>query len=149
MIMESILQFQEKYRFLSNFWVAPVTWEGITYPSSECAYQAAKSLDSTVRLLFTTMTPSKAKREGKKIKLREDWEEVKLQVMYEIVLAKFTQNADLKELLLDTGYAYLEEGNYHHDHIWGVCPPITGTGRNELGKILIQVRRELSLDWDW
>lgn len=145
---EHILQFSGEYRFLSNFWIAPVFWEGLLYPSSECAYQAAKSLDPAVRLLFTTMTPSQAKKAGKTVELRGDWEEVKLQVMYEIVLAKFTQNPSLKEKLLDTGTAYLEEGNYHNDRFWGVCPPVTGTGRNELGKTLIQVRRELSLDWE-
>ena len=73
--------------------------------------------------------------------MRSDWEEVKDKVMYEIVLAKFTQNPDLKEKLLATGDESLEEGNTWGDTIWGT---VDGVGENRLGKILMRVRDELN-----
>lgn len=69
-----------------------------------------------------------------------DWEEVKDKVMYEIVLAKFTQNPDLKEKLLATGDEHLEEGNTWGDTTWGT---VNGIGENRLGIILMKVRKEL------
>ena len=90
--------------------------------------------------LFSQASPSEAKAAGRKIDLRSDWEEVKDKVMYEIVLAKFTQNPDLKKKLLATGDEHLEEGNTWGDTIWGT---VDGVGENRLGKILMRVRDEL------
>lgn len=72
--------------------------------------------------------------------MRPDWEEVKYDVMYEIVKAKFIQNPDLKEKLLSTGDEYLVEGNHWGDRTWG---QVNGVGKNWLGKILMKVREEL------
>ena len=139
------------YRFLSNFHVAPVVYEGIKYPSSENAYQAAKSLDPNVRKMFVDyidpisgqrvdVTPSQSKKMGRKIECRSDWEEVKYKIMFEIVMDKFTRNPELSEMLLETGDRYLEETNHWKDTCWGVCD---GVGTNWLGKILMDVRNEL------
>ncbi len=82
--------FSGQYRFLSNFWLAPVTYEGITYPSSEHAYQAAKSLNKDIREAFSEInSPGEIKRLGQTITIRPDWEEVKINVMRDIVTAKF------------------------------------------------------------
>ena len=62
--------------------------------------------------------------------------------MEDIVRAKFTQNQELKQQLIGTGDAYLEEGNTWHDTCWGVDLK-TGEGQNHLGKILMKVRQEL------
>lgn len=141
---EPILEFQESFRFLSNFTAAELVWDNILWPHAEAAYQAAKTLDRKHRLLFAQMkNPVTAKREGRLVKLREDWEEVKCELMREIVLAKFIQNPELKAKLLATGDAHIEEGNNHNDRIWGVCPPGSGNGRNLLGLILMNVRDEL------
>lgn len=141
---EPILEFQGEYRFLSNFYTAEFVWDNILWPNSEAAYQAAKTLDRKQRLLFAQMkNPATSKREGRLIQLRPDWEEVKLQLMLEIVLAKFKQNPHLREKLLATGDAHLEEGNHHKDRIWGVCPPGSGDGQNLLGLVLMQVREHL------
>ena len=75
--------------------------------------------------------------------MRSDWEDVKFDVMYDIVKAKFTQNEDLKRKLLDTEGYYLEEGNNWGDKIWGV---VNGVGENHLGKILMRVRNELKIE---
>lgn len=138
-----ILTFFGEYRFLSNFWIAPFEWEGILWLSSEQAYQAAKVLDRAKWLEFAQMTPTQAKHAGKTVERRPDWDQVKVGIMLDIVREKFLQNPDLASKLLDTGDARLEEGNTWGDGVWGICPPGSSRGRNELGKILMQVRQEL------
>ena len=81
-------------------------------------------------------TPGDAKRLGSRAKLRPDWEEVKVQIMHNLVLQKF-QQYNLRKLLLDTGDQYIQEGNNWGDRFWGVC---NGVGENHLGKILMSVR---------
>ncbi|HEY3244631.1 MAG TPA: NADAR family protein [Phycisphaerae bacterium] len=136
-----IAEFQGPYRFLSNFWPAEVQFEGLTYPSVEHAYQAAKSLDAAERQRIAALaTPSDAKAAGRALPLRPDWEQVKFAVMEECVRYKFTQHAELRERLLATGDAELEEGNTWGDRVWGVYE---GRGENRLGKILMKVRAEL------
>ena len=132
--------FFNKYRFLSNFELADVVYDGVRYPSSENAYQAAKSLDPNVRVTFVNVTPSKSKRMGQEIVIRSDWEEVKYRIMYDIVLDKFMRNPHLSQMLVDTNDKYLEETNHWKDITWGVCD---GVGTNWLGKILMDVRNQL------
>lgn len=143
--MTKIGQFDGKYAFLSNFYTTPVVYENIPYPSSEAAFQAAKCLDPDDRRAFTTVNPGKAKRMGRQVALRPDWDEIRDQVMYDIVKDKFTRNRDLAQALLATGDAYLEEGTYWHDRYWGVCTcnRCRGQGLNKLGQILMRVRNEL------
>ena len=129
------------YRFLSNFEPCTVEYDGMTYKCSEAAYQAAKTTDASLRIAFTTMNGSKAKYAGQKLPIRADWNDVKVDVMYQIVKDKFSRNPELKEKLLSTGTLQLIEGNYWGDKFWGVC---NGEGENHLGKILMRVRRELS-----
>lgn len=137
-------KFDGEYAFLSNFYEAPVVWEGITYPSNEHAFQAAKSLNPARRLeVAAAATPGKAKRMGRTLQLRSDWEKVKYNIMLEIVLAKFHQHKDLAEALLDTDEAELIEGNWWNDTTWGVC---NGVGQNWLGKILMTVRTQLKFE---
>lgn len=132
--------FDGEYAFLSNFYECPVIYDGIKYANSEAAYHAQKTLSADEREQFTTLTPSQSKKLGRKITLRPDWEDVKTQIMYEIVLAKFTQNTDIAAKLLATGDQELIEGNHWNDTCWGVC---NGIGENRLGKILMRVREEL------
>lgn len=140
-----ILEFKDEYRFLSNFFGASFVWDGLYWHHTEGAYQAAKTLDRDTRKLFSQMrSPATAKREGKTVKLRDDWEAVKYELMLEIVLTKFVQNPDLARQLIATGDAHLEEGNNHGDNIWGVCPPGSNNGLNYLGKVLMEVRTQLA-----
>ncbi len=138
-----ITTFFGEHRFLSNFFRAEFVWDGIVWPTSEHAYQAAKTLDAKVRLeISRTPKPGDVKRLGKKVILRTDWPTVKVDVMREIIRAKFEQNPELKQRLIDTGEAILEEGNTWNDCFWGISPPGSGQGRNELGKILMELRIE-------
>ncbi len=133
--------FQGANRFLSNFWPATVVFEGATYPSSENAYQAAKTTDLFVREMFQkVITPGQAKRIGREVPLRSDWDKVKRQVMLDIVRDKFTRSLSLKTKLVLTGDHELIEGNHWNDTYWGVC---RGNGTNHLGRILMEVRREI------
>lgn len=136
-------KFNGEYAFLSNFYECSVTYDGLTYPSSEAAYQAQKCENPEERKQFTTLTPMWAKKLGRKINLRSDWESVKPFVMENIVFEKFLQHPELKEKLMATGDTELVEGNYWHDTYWGVC---NGKGDNRLGKILMIVRASLNTE---
>jgi ribA/ribD-fused uncharacterized protein len=138
---DKIAEFQGEYRFLSNFWPAEIVYEGITYPTAEHAYQAAKTLDVEQRKKIAALpTPAEAKTAGRALKLRDDWETAKFTVMEEVVRYKFTHHPELGAKLLATGGHLLEEGNTWGDRVWGVYQ---GQGENRLGKILMKVRDEL------
>lgn len=139
--------FDGDFAFLSNFFECPVAYEGLCFGSSEAAFQAAKCRDRFERASFHYLRPGKAKRLGRKVKLRSDWEEVKINEMRKIVREKFTQNPKLQELLINTGNATLIEGNYWHDNFWGNCTCEKCKnipGQNNLGKILEEIREEIS-----
>lgn len=131
--------FSGKYSFLSNFAPVPVELDGVTYPSVEAAYQAAKTIDDYERMPFTLMGPSAAKRAGRKVTMRADWPDIKLGVMRSLCRQKFNQEP-YRSQLLATGNQDLVEGNYWGDTYWGVC---RGLGTNHLGRILVGIRAEL------
>lgn len=135
-----INEFKGKYYFLSNFYSAPVMYDGLLYKNNEAAFQSAKVKDIERRKQFCELDPSSAKKKGRNVLLRNDWEKVKDQVMYECVKDKFARNLDLQEKLLDTGNEELVEGNTWNDTYWGVY---NDRGKNMLGKILMKVREEL------
>lgn len=139
--MDKIDRFDGEYRWLSNFAESAVEFEGIQYPTVEHAYQAAKTLSKNDRAVIAgASTPGLAKRMGQQVLLRKDWENIKLQVMGDLLVEKFTKHADLKQQLLDTGDTWLIEGNYWGDTFWGVC---RGKGENMLGLMLMFIRQEI------
>lgn len=135
-----INEFRGKYFFLSNFYEAPIEYNGIHYSNNEAAFQAQKTTNLKMHCCFSFMNPSEAKKMGRKIPLRSDWEQVKESIMYDICKTKFSQNLDLKQRLLNTGNEELVEGNNWGDKIWG---QVNREGKNLLGKILMRVREEL------
>lgn len=139
-------EFKGEYSFLSNFYWAPVWLDETEYPSTEHAFQAAKTLDFRERMkILAADTPGKAKKMGRSVTLREDWEEVKTSVMEDLVRQKFTSNLALQEALIATGDAELAEGNQWNDKTWGMVKDESGkwVGENRLGKILMKIRSEL------
>lgn len=140
---KKINEFRNEHFFLSNFYMSPVTYDGITYTNNEAAFQAQKCSDKTEREAFAGLNPSEAKGKGRHVKLRSDWEYVKTDIMYEIVKAKFEQNPVLRIKLQGTGNCILEEGNTWGDKVWGT---VNGKGRNRLGIILMKVRNELKTE---
>lgn len=132
--------FQDEYRFLSNFYPSRIYIDGVEYPTVEHAYQSRKTENPTVReLIRTARTPGEAKRMGSKVVLRSDWEEIKVDTMLNLLRLKFNLPT-LNKMLLSTGNSELIEGNYWGDTFWGVC---RGSGKNILGKLLMQVRQEI------
>lgn len=130
--------FKNDYAFLSNMYETTVTYRDIVYNNSESAFQAQKNPKRA--LDFVGISGYEAKKLGKKTALRPDWGDVRLQIMEDVVRAKFSQNRELKQKLLATGDAVLMECNTWHDCFWGVCQ---GKGENHLGKILMKIREEL------
>ncbi len=137
---QTIKGFHGRYRWLSNFWPAEVTLDGMVFSTVEGAYQAAKTLDLDHRRAIAGLAkPGQTKRYARKLKVRDDWQEVKLAVMEDLLRQKFSI-PDLRQKLLDTGDAYLEESNSWRDFFWGVC---NGVGENHLGRLLMKCRDEM------
>ena len=134
--------FRGTYRFLSNMSAYKVFYLGDTYYSAEAAYQGSKAATDLQRMkMVRVKRPDYARRRGRSMKqIREDWDKIKLRVMYEIVKAKFSQNEKLQAKLLATRDRVLIEGNDWGDTFWGMTD---GEGENHLGKILMRVRAEL------
>jgi len=137
---EVIDRFRGEFDWLSNFFLCQVEFEGMNFSNVEAAFQAAKCLDMKERERFFGLSGGQAKRLGRRVELRSDWEEVKIEIMRQVLKSKFTQNSELREKLIATGDTELIEGNNWNDRFWGVC---RGVGKNHLGKLLMEVRAEL------
>lgn len=137
-----INRFDGDFAFLSNFFPSVIIGEDeIIYPSVEHYFQAQKTLDLVQRqMIAEAKSPGVAKRMGRRVALRSDWEEIKDKVMLFAVRQKF-KDPRLATLLLATKNETLIEGNYWGDTYWGV--DVDKGGENHLGKILMQVRMEL------
>lgn len=134
------MRFRGAYAFLSNFHACPLTFEGIEWPTAEHAYQASKTFNAKDRTrILMAETPGLAKRFGRHVELRPDWEKVKLVKMEDIQRAKY-RNVRLAQMLLDTFPEKLVEDNTWGDRFWGVYE---GHGENHLGQILMKIRAEL------
>lgn len=147
--MNRITSFSGPHRFLSNFYLCSILYEGITYPSTENAFQAAKMPDLSLRKQFVSVDSKTAKAMGRAWKCRPDWDSVRNGVMLDLLRIKFS-GEPFRGRLLATGDAELVEGNWWHDQYWGVCncgkdgtcAKKGGVGENSLGKLLMQVRDE-------
>ena len=142
----TILCFQGDYYFLSNFHRAKFSWDfWPCWVTAEAAFQSAKCLIEEERCKFAdiSLSPNEAKRMGRQVQLRSDWEQVKDGIMEEIVHEKFFQIKSLARKLMATGDAELVEGNTWGDTYWGIDLH-TMQGQNKLGKILMKIRDELN-----
>lgn len=137
--------FRGEYRFLSNFEVeTPLDYkimlDGEPYKNVEAAYQAAKTYNTDERkLIQNALTPAKAKKLGQEVTLRKDWENIKLQVMYDCLIQKFSYPY-FKKLLIATHPKILVEGNTWNDTFFGVGK--NNLGKNNLGKLLMIIREK-------
>jgi len=138
---EPVTRFRGEHYFLSNMFKSTFTFKGKTYRSAESAFQAQKVTDSAEQDRYTKMDGFEARRAGRKANLRPDWNDVRLDLMHDIVYAKFSQNHELAQKLLDTGETDLIHENNWGDTFWGT---VNGKGENHLGEILMQVRSELA-----
>jgi ribA/ribD-fused uncharacterized protein len=134
----------EEFRFLSNFHHAPFNdSHGTPWPTSEHYYQAMKCKLAEQRTeIWKAPTARDAKRLGGKCVAREDWDQVKLLVMWRALCWKFQQNPDLARRLVETGDRPLVEYAPWGDTFWGVDR--NHEGRNWMGQLLMALRKELS-----
>lgn len=135
----AIIHFKDDYFFLSNFYNCDIVYEGISYKSAEAAFQAQKCSDDNKKLEFSALSAGQAKKLGKEIELRKDWNDIRVDIMKSVVRTKFDQHPELQEQLVATGDRCLIEVNVWHDKFWGVS---SGKGRNMLGRILMDLRKE-------
>ena len=126
--------------FLSNMYNCTVMYNGCTYKCAESAFQAQKCIKESEKRLFVGINGFDAKRLGRKVSLKSNWEIEKLAIMEEIVRAKFLQNPILAKKLISL-QGNIQEDNSWNDTFWGVC---NGVGENHLGKILMKIRDELN-----
>lgn len=136
-----IATLEGKYRFLSNFWSCVLEWDGVVYSSVENAYQACKCANPYDRAKFLYIKASEAKRLGRIIPIRANWNDLRLDIMLRLVRRKF-EDPKLASLLLETGAEEIQEGNWWGDTFWGT---VNGVGENHLGLILMQVRDEVKV----
>lgn len=140
---DGIFGFFEDHRFLSNYHVCEIIYDGRVYSSTESAYQSAKFPDS-LRKQFVYLSPLEAKKLGNSLKMNKEqierWNMKRLDVMREVCEYKFFNHPELRTMLLATGDKYLEETNYWGDTFYGVYK---SKGENHLGKILMDIRNKI------
>jgi N-glycosidase YbiA len=134
-----IAELTGEFRYLSNFWTCFIKYEGITYPSVENAYQAAKCKNPKDREKFTKIKSSEAKRLGRIVEIRDGWNAIRISIMYDLLKQKFSSDP-LKWMLASTQQEEIQEGNWWGDTFWGT---VNGKGENHLGKLLMRVRDEI------
>ncbi|SEN45889.1 NADAR family protein [Lihuaxuella thermophila] len=135
----------EEYGCFSNFSPHPFELDGKRWPTSEHYFQAQKFVTTApeyAEKIRTTVSPMTAAKLGRsrKVPIRPDWEEVKDDVMRRAVLHKFKSNPEIQQILLATGDEEIIEKTTN-DYYWG-CG-LDGTGKNMLGTILMEVRKQL------
>lgn len=148
MIEEAIMRFTSRdgnsytHTFLSNFYAEPFVCGLLgEVKTAEHAYQAYKCRIVSDRLVvLNASSPAQAKKVGRMVELRPDWEAVKFIMMRAVLAAKFEHETELAQKLLVTGDALLVEGNDWGDRTWGV---VDGVGENWLGHLLMARRAEL------
>jgi len=136
---------RDAYGFCSNFYKAPIIIDDIEYPTTEHYFQAMKFATTDTKYMkkiIDAAGPGESARLGRNRShpLRPDWEEIKDDIMRKALLAKFTQHPSLKKQLLATHDSYLVE-HTKNDRYWGDGGD--GTGKNMLGKLLVELRNEL------
>ena len=139
--------FRSAFRFLSNFAPSPVRIPGDefpdVYPTVEHAFQAAKTLDRKERKAIRDVrSPGEAKKLGRVVVLRPAWDDIKVNVMRDLLWDKFNNHPDLRAKLLATEDAELVEGNTWGDRFWGVDAK-SSEGENHLGKLLMETRDKI------
>jgi ribA/ribD-fused uncharacterized protein len=110
---------------------------GIEYTCIEAAFQSFKLENREARRQFSRLNGFEAKKLGRRVQLRPDWNEIKVEVMYRLLKIKF--KGELGEKLKGISSPIVEENTWG-DTFWGVC---RGRGQNQLGILLEQVRDEL------
>jgi len=138
----------DPYGCFSNFSSHPIDIANHTWATVEHYYQSQKFVgteyEPLIPIIRAVKTPEEAAALGRDRcrVVREDWEEVKTEIMYQAVLIKFLTHLDIQAILLSTHDALIVEDS-PTDYYWGCGSQ--RTGQNQLGKILMQVRQAIRL----
>lgn len=142
-----IYGFVGEFSFLQTGYRAPITVQGLVYPTVLHALLAARTTDLAVRKQIAGVdAAADAARIGMTVTLRADWSTIAEPTMLFLQRAKFKTHPALGTRLLDTGEAELVNASRRGDERWGVDYE-TGRGQNLLGRILMNVRGELLRDY--
>ena len=132
--------FRNEYWFLSNMFRSPIWIDGLYFSCAESAFQSFKTEDVELRKKFRGINGFEAKKLGRKIPLRPDWDSIKIDVMRKVVFEKFNQHPELAEMLIKIPTSIeIVEDNSWNDTYWGRC---RGVGQNNLGKIISELRMQ-------
>lgn len=143
-----IRHFADRYRWLSNFAEVTVVFDGLIFPSVEHAYVSAKCDDPKFKMECSqgNFTAGQIKRKGRKVALTPRWnEKMKIYVMTHLLIQKFHKEP-YRTYLINTGEQHIQEGNTWGDTFWGV-ELHSGNGCNHLGKIIMEIRNELIMEF--
>lgn len=150
----------QPYGFLSNFAVAPMIIDGKIWQTVEHYFQAMKFAGTEYEEIVRNQpTPAEAKRYGRKYQLRNDWEQVKVDVMRTALRVKYTSHHIYLQALLMT-YPHVLVEHTSKDRIWAdgcscpnletcTCVAIDGScrnGTNLLGRLLMELRLQLAYE---
>jgi ribA/ribD-fused uncharacterized protein len=141
--MIQIPYYETSYFALSNFSAHSIRYEGVLYPTVEHAYHAQKFTDQAiVDEIMAAGSPLEAYSVAQRYKAarKQDWDEIKVSVLYELVREKVRQHSEVREALLATADEEIVEVN-PNDDFWGNGKD--GNGQNQMGKILMKIREEL------
>mgnify|MGYP002851785871 CR=1 FL=1 len=148
--MSKVLGFSRKndvFGVFSNFTESQLTYEGVSYTNPEAMFQSMKLLNKEQRKQFSSLSPATAKKMGRSVSLRDDWEEVKYDCMLQTVLARCEQEVNFSETLKHTGDSFIfEDTTGWHDNEWGCCSCDKCSGKkskNMLGLALMDARARL------
>lgn len=130
------MYFREKYWFLSNMYPCTLRINGLCFTCAEAAFQSFKTTNPEIRKQFQKITGFEAKKLGRKLKLREDWDVIKLDVMDAVLNVKFKQHPELHRMLKQIPEPIIEDNNWN-DTFWGRC---NGVGKNYLGLLLERIK---------
>jgi ribA/ribD-fused uncharacterized protein len=130
----------DRWIAFSNFYTCAFCWRGHLWSHVEGAFQWAKNPEDRQHLQRCQMSPQEAKRAGRSCEIPKDWEKQRFDIMVSILVAKFSQNLHLLELLRSTGDSAIHEDRA--DVVWGGGPHYPH-GADLLGKALMQVREML------
>lgn len=148
--------FRKENGWLSNMTSVPILYKGHLFDSTEAAFMWEKCQDCEIKLadgssipwleFCQTQAPNIVKLRSRDVKLREDWNDVKLEIMYDVLVIKFTQEP-FRSKLIATGTQNIVEGNYWGDKFWGVDLKETpNEGENWLGRLIMDIRNKLQKD---
>lgn len=129
--------FRKEYYFLSNMYKCYILYKGIKFSCVEAAFQAQKDINRSHE--FEKLDGFEAKKLGRRVNMRKDWDVIKIDLMRELLEIIFLDHPELANKLKKINEPIVEENNWG-DTFWGCCH---GIGQNHLGQLLEEIKSQL------